>query len=272
MAGDLASIFFSWRRLRAVCVVTFCTVMLFVLPEHIDPMKLRAQCLSCPENCINGSGCPLGFGNPSDWCAYQQTGCPNGQTLQGTCCCDTTPIVIDVVGDGVALTDAHAGVLFDMGIDGTLDRVAWTRPGSDDAWLVLDRNKNGIIDNGSELFGNMASQPPSVERNGFLALAQFDLHANGGNGDGIVDKNDKVFSDLRLWTDANHDGRSSPAELQSLKTAGLRALDLNYKDSRRQDQFGNKFRYRAKITGDRGGVDSKWAWDVILLVNPPPKS
>jgi hypothetical protein len=191
------------------------------------------------------------------------------------CPCPGSPILLDVNGDGFALTDAANGVSFDLRAKGRPEQFAWTALQSDDGWLVLDRNRNGAIDNGSEMFGNYTDQPPSGNPNGFIALAKYDEPDAGGNLDSLIDARDAVYSRLRLWQDRNHNGASEVLELASLPDLGIAALSLDYSISALRDEHGNLFRYRAKVRGMQGARVGPFSYDVFLVVAPstsPPEN
>lgn len=183
------------------------------------------------------------------------------------CVCAGSPIVIDMDGDGFALTNVAGGVLFEI-VAGRLELWSWTATGSDDAFLALDVNGNGRIDNGWELFGDYTVQATGTERNGFTALALYDAADQGGNGDGAITNVDAVFSRLRLWRDISHDGISQAAELIDLSRAGVSQIGLTYEESSTIDGHGNQFRYSAQIVAESPVAST--VYDVFFLTNRTP--
>jgi hypothetical protein len=243
----------------------------FVLVTCGNTTPTTAQ--SCYEN--------SGYWNfAANECNHNSPPCPEQQYLcpeiwqfwdEWECGCrgaPPSPIVIDVAGDGFDLTDAAGGVTFDISNSGDPMRISWTAAGSDDAWLSLDRDGNGTINGGRELFGNATPQPDppaGEEKQGFLALAEYDKTTNGGNNDGKITNLDSIFNGLRLWQDTNHNGVSEAGELHTLKLLGLKSIDLDYKTSRRVDEHGNQFRYRTRVKDDRDAQLGRWACDVFLV-------
>ena len=195
--------------------------------------------------------------------------CPEGncQLCQDPSC--FSPILIDTTGTGFQLTSASDGVWFDFYGTGSKVQLSWTAAGASNGWLVLDRNGNGAIDSAKEMFGNVTHQPPSSTPNGFLALAEFDKPENGGNSDSVIDSGDAIFSSLRVWIDANHNGVSESNELLPLAALAIASIELEYREAARTDQFGNQLRYRAKIYDVGRGHMGRWAYDVFLLAGNP---
>jgi hypothetical protein len=101
-----------------------------------------------------------------------------------------------------------------------------------------------------------------------LRSAEYDKTVNGGNADGVISSLDSIFTSLRLWQDINHNGISESPELNPLSALGLMAIELDYKASPKVDQYGNSFRYRAKVTNTQGVRVGRWAWDVFLVSTP----
>ncbi len=175
--------------------------------------------------------------------------------------------MLDTADEGFHLTSLSNGVQFHVLPGGPLQQMSWTDANWHNGWLALDRNGNGTIDDFTELFGNYTAQPPSNDPNGFLALAVFDDPANGGNGNGVIDPGDSIYSGLRVWIDANHNGYSEPNELHTLQELGVFKIGLAYQDTPFVDQYGNRFRYKGSIW-EQDGTKRQACYDVFLLIQP----
>ncbi|WP_160473530.1 calcium-binding protein [Cupriavidus sp. SW-Y-13] len=136
-----------------------------------------------------------------------------------------SPIILDLDGDGVETLGMGSGVYFDHDGNRFAERSGWV--GKDDGLLVWDRNANGAIDDGSELFGNYSGLSNGQKAaNGFRALADLD-----GNKDGKINASDADFANLRVWRDGNSDGVVQDGELLTLTEAGVKSLNVGYRES-----------------------------------------
>jgi hypothetical protein len=112
---------------------------------------------------------------------------------------EASPLILDLDGDGIEVSalNSTGSVYWDVDNDGFREASSWV--GKDDGLLALDINKNGVIDNHSELFG-------TLKTDGFTVLTGLDSNQNG-----MIDSGDTRFQDLRVWIDANSDGISQIA-------------------------------------------------------------
>jgi hypothetical protein len=159
------------------------------------------------------------------------------------------PITLDLDGDGIELTSHETGARFDILGTGSPVNTAFVTGG--DAFLAIDRNGNGSIDSGKELFGDQ-----NGARNGFEELRKFD-----SNSDSVIDARDKDFSALRLFRD-NGNGVTETGELISLDEAGIESIDLNYRNVDEKTSGGNRIAQSARFRYGDGRYGR--AVDVIL--------
>jgi hypothetical protein len=191
--------------------------------------------------------------------------CRDGDTHTSTTFCRTiacsvkqgnSPIIVDVSGNGFFLTDANDGVMFDISGTGKPIKMGWTAATAQNAFLALP-GPDGLVHSGKELFGNFTAQPCTENKNGFCALAVYD-----DNHDGVIDARDAVWKSLRLWIDENHDGISQPEELHTLYELGVTSISLKYHEDPWHDQYGNAFRYWARVNDD---TKDKRTFDVFFV-------
>ncbi|MFK7826212.1 MAG: hypothetical protein AB8G05_18815 [Oligoflexales bacterium] len=159
-----------------------------------------------------------------------------------------SPIVLDFISksDKVRTLQHAKGVNFDLDANGSAERTGWV-DGLDGAFLALDLNKNGKIDDGSELFGQSTILKNGQKaKHGYEALAHYDA-----NQDGKIDAKDPVFNDLVVWFDKNVDGVSQKHELYSLQDKDVSALSVGYTELAGNSGFdkGNLVKYKAKFFG-----------------------
>jgi hypothetical protein len=157
-----------------------------------------------------------------------------------------SPIVVDTRHDGIKLGPAGRTVSFDVNADGFPDTVQWVRPRGDEAFLALDRNRNGVVDDGSELFGvGTPLLEGGTAPNGFVGLAQYDRPLLGGNDDGVISRADAVWPELSMWLDSNADGIATRNEMRRPESFGLTSFEIIPKVRRYIDPAGNSLPYWA---------------------------
>jgi len=153
-----------------------------------------------------------------------------------------SPIILDLDGDGVKTTGLNDGAYFDNDVNGFAEKTGWVS--ADDGLLVMDRNSDGIINDGIELFGDQTIlQNGQHAANGFQALAELDT-----NSDGKVDANDTAFSQLKIWQDIDGDGYSASDELFTLNELGIQSINTSYTTSTYVDENGNEHRQVGSYT------------------------
>lgn len=176
--------------------------------------------------------------DPNDWKEWQESVNRDGKYHV------YDPLVLDLDGDGIETvgTQGYSGALFDHDKDGIRTATGWVS--SDDGLLVIDRNSDGLINNGGELFGDSTVLKDGTNAaHGYAALAELDT-----NSDGKVDAQDADFAKLKVWRDLNQDGVSQEGELFTLKELGIQSLDTAYQDVNTRLGNGNTVAQKGSYT------------------------
>ena len=144
------------------------------------------------------------------------------------------PLIFDLDGDGIKTTSLdQSRTYFDLDSNGFAERTAWVD--ASDGLLVLDRNNDGQITSGQELFGDQTLLANGVRAaSGFEALKEFD-----SNRDGRIDAKDEVYSKLKIWRDLNGDGISQAEELKGLSDYNIASISLSSTSSNTSDVMNN---------------------------------
>ena len=145
------------------------------------------------------------------------------------------PLVFDLDGDGittVSIDDSNA--FFDLDNNGFAEKTSWV--GAKEGLLAYDKNGDGIINGGNELFGDrtLMKDSKTLASSGFTALAEYD-----DNKDGKIDSNDAIYTLLRIWQDSDGDGIASASELKQLVDLGIVSIGLSYNNTGVADGANN---------------------------------
>jgi LysM repeat protein len=173
-----------------------------------------------------------------------------------------SPLTLDLDGDGIVETTSKtdSGVYFDHDNNGFAEQSGWV--GKDDGLLIYDKNNNGKIDNGSELFGNNTIlSNGNKATNGFEALKDLDT-----NNDGKIDNQDAEFNNLKVWQDKNSNGKLDDGELLNITDVGIKSLNTDYTNSNEVDNNNNHHKQQGNFTktdGTTNKMNDVW-FDVDL--------
>jgi len=166
-----------------------------------------------------------------------------------------SPIVLDLDGDGVETIGLKSGAYFDHDGNGFAEQTGWVKV--DDGLLVFDKNGNGTIDSGQELFGDQTLLADgSRAANGFQALAELD-----GNADGKIDVSDAAYGNLKIWQDMDRDGYAAASELKTLSELGIVSIHTGFTESKVVDANGNAHKQIGsylKMDGSTGTAADVW--------------
>ena len=170
----------------------------------------------------------------------------SGSSLYQTAEVQTSPLIVDLDGDGVETMSVANGIYFDHDGNGFAENTGWV--GKDDGLLVRDINGNGQIDDGTELFGNNSVLSNGQKAaNGFEALKDLD-----SNNDGVFNNQDTAWNEVKVWKDSNQNGIVDEGELLTMEQANISGINLDYQTGSNEDLSGNAHKQTSTITKTDG--------------------